>query len=104
MADELTEKWSNFRLMEEKEDDVVIDKDWILDPECFGKSYLIGKLVVKKRFNLEAMRNVLCKAWRLKEEMVVKEVGIKYSYSNSHAIMTVIVFLLSNPGLITSLF
>ncbi|XVF44718.1 hypothetical protein PTKIN_Ptkin02bG0146600 [Pterospermum kingtungense] len=44
MDDNLAEKWAKFRLTEEEKDDAIIDKDWIMDPECVGRSCLIVNL------------------------------------------------------------
>ena len=39
---------------------MVIEKDWLEEGEKVGGNCLIGKLVLNKRVNVEAMKNVLC--------------------------------------------
>ena len=40
-----------------------------------GKDCLLGKVLSNKSINIEAMRNVFIKIWRLKYDVTVHEVG-----------------------------
>ncbi|OMO51274.1 reverse transcriptase [Corchorus capsularis] len=54
---------------------VIIDQDWIEEPEgALSWFSVIGKLLSKKRPNLEAIKMVLSKAWRVESGFQVKEV------------------------------
>ena len=61
MSEELTEMWSKFSLIEEEMSDVVIEKDWMDDMSVMGKKCLLGKLLMRKNVNMEAMKNVFKK-------------------------------------------
>ena len=72
MDEKLAEMWSKLSLTEEEQTDIVIEKDWIEDTSSMEKCCLVGKILSNKRVNLEAMRNVFMKVWKLK----------KWSYSS----------------------
>ena len=75
MAEKLAEMWSKLSLTEEEQADIVIEKDWIEDTVPMGKNCLLGKVLTNKRVNIEAMRNVFMKVWRVKYGVTVHEVG-----------------------------
>ncbi|OMO68993.1 hypothetical protein CCACVL1_19721 [Corchorus capsularis] len=77
MAGTLSNLCSKMSLQEEGiPEKVIIDQDWIEEPEgALSWFSVIGKLLSKKRPNLEAMKTVLSKAWRVESGFQVKEVG-----------------------------
>ena len=75
MDEKLAEMWSKLFLTEEEQADIVIEKEWLEDTSSMEKSCLIGKFLLNRRVNLEAMRNVLMKVWKLKHGVTVHEVG-----------------------------
>ncbi|XVF71961.1 hypothetical protein PTKIN_Ptkin12aG0082300 [Pterospermum kingtungense] len=77
MAAELDDLWQKLSLAEECTKEVVVEEEWVGDPVSNGKYCLLGKLIINRASNLEAMRNVLAKAWRLKSTLTITEVGEK---------------------------
>ncbi|XWS50373.1 hypothetical protein CRYUN_Cryun12cG0082400 [Craigia yunnanensis] len=75
MSEELEKLWEKLSLTEEEQTDVVIDKDWLAEVEELGKNCLIGRLVLNKKVNVGAMKNVICNAWKVSTSMIIKEVG-----------------------------
>ena len=75
MADNLKEMWRRFSLTEEEQTDVIIEKDWVEDLSEKSRNCLLGKLVMKKNVNMEAMKVVFTKLWKIREGMSVREVG-----------------------------
>lgn len=67
--------WSDFNLKEGEENNALITKDWTNETENAGKCCLIGKLLDTRRINIDSMKNVLCKAWRPKANLIIQEVG-----------------------------
>ncbi|XWS08987.1 hypothetical protein CRYUN_Cryun40dG0047300 [Craigia yunnanensis] len=74
MADDLEEMW-RFSLTEEEKTDVVIEKEWVEDMSEKSKNYLLGKMVMRKNMNKEAMKVVFTKLWKVIKGMPVREVG-----------------------------
>ncbi|XWS46765.1 hypothetical protein CRYUN_Cryun14cG0096100 [Craigia yunnanensis] len=65
MTDELENLWGKLSLTEEELTEVVIEQDWIVEAKEVRKNCLIGKLLLNKRVNMEAMKNVLCNVWKI---------------------------------------
>ncbi|XWS61009.1 hypothetical protein CRYUN_Cryun07bG0088500 [Craigia yunnanensis] len=75
MIDELENLWGKLSFTEEEFTEVVIEKDWLEEAKEAGKNFLIGKLLLNKRVNVKAMKNVLCNVWKVLLGMSIKEVG-----------------------------
>ena len=75
MNDSLEELWSRLSLTEEEQDVVAVEKEWVEDVSAVGNKCLLGKLLIRRNVNIEAMRNVFLKIWRLKSGMTIREVG-----------------------------
>ncbi|XWS13549.1 hypothetical protein CRYUN_Cryun36dG0046500 [Craigia yunnanensis] len=74
MEEGLEKLWSRFSLTEEEQLDVVIEKEWVEDMVERSKNYLLDRLVMKKPVNLEAMKNIFMKVWKIQGGMNVNEV------------------------------
>ncbi|XWS50900.1 hypothetical protein CRYUN_Cryun12cG0129700 [Craigia yunnanensis] len=61
MTKALVEIWSKVSLIEEEQSDIIIEKEWIEDTSSMGKNCPIGKLMMNKMVNIEAMKNVFMK-------------------------------------------
>ena len=72
--EELEDLWKKLSLTKDELTEVV-EKDWLDEAREVGKNCLIRKLVLNKRVNLEAMKNVLSTIWKIFSSMVIKEVG-----------------------------
>ena len=59
MNEDLEQLWGKLSLTEEEQVEVVLEKDCLEEVNEVGKNCLIGKLVLNKRVNMEAMKNVL---------------------------------------------
>ena len=75
MNEDLEKMWEKLSLTEVKQVEMVVEKDWLEEVREAGKHCLIGRLVLNKRVNLEAMKNVLSMVWKLCARMTIKEVG-----------------------------
>ena len=75
MDEKLTEMWSKLSLTEEEQANIVIENEWIEDTSSMGKDCLLGKVLLNKPVNIEAMRNVFMKIWKVKYGVTVHEVG-----------------------------
>ena len=75
MTESLEELWGRLSLTEEQQDEVVVEKDWIEDVTAVGNKCLLGKLLLRRAVNIEAMRNVFLKIWRLNHGLTIREVG-----------------------------
>ena len=75
MNEDLEKKWKKLSLTEAEQVEVIVEEDWLEEAKEAGKHYLIGRLVLNKRVNLEAMKNVLLMVWKLYARMTIKEVG-----------------------------
>ena len=58
MNEDLKNLQNKLSLTEEEQNDVIVEKAWVGDPADVGKSCLLGKLLLHKGFNVEAMKNV----------------------------------------------
>ena len=61
MTEALIEMWSRLSLTEEEMSDVIIEKDWLDDMFEVSRHCLLGKLLMRKNVNMEAMKNVFKK-------------------------------------------
>ncbi|XWS46291.1 hypothetical protein CRYUN_Cryun14cG0053000 [Craigia yunnanensis] len=61
MIEALAEMWSRLSFKEEEQSDVVIEKEWMEESSSVGKNYLVGKLMMNKMVNVEAMKNIFLK-------------------------------------------
>ena len=75
MSESLEELWSRLSLTEEEQNEVVVEKEWIDEASVVGKKCLLGKILLSRAVNIEAMRNVFLKIWRLKSDLSIREVG-----------------------------
>ena len=75
MIEVLEEMWSKFSLTEEEKTDVVIEKLWIEDLLERSKYFLLGKMVMRKPINIEAMKLVFMKLWKINNGMIIQKVG-----------------------------
>ncbi|XWS60869.1 hypothetical protein CRYUN_Cryun07bG0074700 [Craigia yunnanensis] len=60
MNEELEHLWEELSLTEEEQNEVVVKNDWLEEAKRVGKNFLVGKLMLNKRVNVEVMKNVLC--------------------------------------------
>ncbi|XWS63518.1 hypothetical protein CRYUN_Cryun06bG0105300 [Craigia yunnanensis] len=66
--------WNNLSLTKDEQNEVVIEKDWVKNNENAKRNCLVGKMVINKSVNLEAMKSVLQNIWKVKEDLIIKEV------------------------------
>ncbi|XVE64372.1 hypothetical protein DITRI_Ditri07aG0095700 [Diplodiscus trichospermus] len=64
--------WNGLSLSDEEEE-VLIEKERAKEADQIGNHCLIGRLLIKKPVNIDSMKNALCKAWKVKEDVIVKE-------------------------------
>ncbi|XWS13478.1 hypothetical protein CRYUN_Cryun36dG0040400 [Craigia yunnanensis] len=83
--------WSRLSLTEEEQLDVIIEKEWIEDSSSIGKNCLVGKLMMNKMENVEAMKNVFLKIWRIKNGVTIYKMGerlylfhFEYQFEKDH--------------------
>ncbi|XVE87987.1 hypothetical protein DITRI_Ditri19aG0032200 [Diplodiscus trichospermus] len=74
-ATDITERWNNFHLSDDDDDDIIIEKDWVADAVQVAAHCLVGRLLLKKVFNIDAMKNLLSRAWKLHDDVLIKEIG-----------------------------
>ncbi|XWS63214.1 hypothetical protein CRYUN_Cryun06bG0076600 [Craigia yunnanensis] len=72
MTKVLEEMWSRLSLTEEEQVEVIVEKDWVEDVSEVGSKRLLGKLLMKRAINTEAMWNVFMKIWRIKAEFTIR--------------------------------
>ena len=77
MTEVLEKIWSKLTLIKEEQDDIIIEKEWVDDVSEAGQNCAIGKLVMRKLVNVEVMRNIFIKIWRVSEGLTIREVGDK---------------------------
>ncbi|XWS20362.1 hypothetical protein CRYUN_Cryun31cG0095000 [Craigia yunnanensis] len=66
--------WNNLSLTKEEQHEVFIEKDWMEENGHARRNYLIGKMVINMAVNLEAMKTVLQKVWKVLSGLIIKEV------------------------------
>ena len=54
---------------------MLADGEWLEEAKKAGKNCLIGKRVINKRVNVEALKNVLSAVWKPFSRMSITEVG-----------------------------
>ncbi|XWS24208.1 hypothetical protein CRYUN_Cryun28dG0081000 [Craigia yunnanensis] len=74
MVKGLEEIWNKFSLFEEEQENILIEKEWVKDIFEIGKNCLLEKLLMKKPVNMEAMRNVFTKIWKVFVGLSIREV------------------------------
>ena len=77
MEIELEDLWNNLSLTKDEQHKIVIDKNWVEEVAHAMRNYLIGKMILKRAVNLEAMKTILQEVWKLAFGLVIKEVGDK---------------------------
>ena len=60
MNEEFEHLWGKLSLTVEEQNEIIIKKDWLKDGEKADKRCLIGRIILNRRVNVEAMKNVLC--------------------------------------------
>ncbi|XVF50675.1 hypothetical protein PTKIN_Ptkin04bG0121000 [Pterospermum kingtungense] len=77
MANDLEDLMNRISLGEDDsdEDEIVIEEKWVDEDNTIGESCLIGKLMLKKPYNLDAMKTALMKAWLISTELNIREIG-----------------------------
>ena len=71
----LEKLWNNLLLTADEQLEVVIEKNWIEETAQARKNCLLGRMVINRAVNMEAMKLVLQKIWKLLSGLVMKEVG-----------------------------
>ncbi|XVF50459.1 hypothetical protein PTKIN_Ptkin04bG0102700 [Pterospermum kingtungense] len=78
MDDDLEKLWSKFKLSKKKEDHIVIQDEWVDGSDHLGCFCPVGHMMASRRYNLEAIKNVLGKdrdlmkqPWSYKKSLVV---------------------------------
>ncbi|XVF36777.1 hypothetical protein REPUB_Repub19eG0087700 [Reevesia pubescens] len=74
---ELEEIWSKLSLTEREQMKVPIEVEWVEEAMARGHYCLVGKVLTKKLVNVEIMKMVLFKVWRLSKELRIKKIGDK---------------------------
>ena len=75
MSDKLKDLWRKFSLTEEEQIDVIVEKDWLEEVAEVGDNCLIGKMMLNKWVNVEAMKIVLRNVWKTSSVMSIRELG-----------------------------
>ena len=75
MADDLEEMWRQFLLTEEEQLELAIAKEWVDYISKKSRYCLLGKIVMRKNVNMEAMKMVFVKLWKIKAGISIREVG-----------------------------
>ena len=77
MAESLESLWNKMSLTEAEQEGVIVDHEWVQETEAEGENCIIGRLLSSRGVNLDAMRNVFHKIWKLKGDLIIKEVDEK---------------------------
>ncbi|XVE96179.1 hypothetical protein REPUB_Repub02eG0199500 [Reevesia pubescens] len=77
MAYDLNKLWSKLTLTNEENVDLCVEKSWVEDTLKESKNCLVGKILSRKVVNLEEMKYVLTKVWKLKSDLLLREIGEK---------------------------
>ncbi|XVF51215.1 hypothetical protein PTKIN_Ptkin04bG0166900 [Pterospermum kingtungense] len=75
MAKGIEDLCQRLTLEEDEEEEVHIEKSWVTEGLVSGKESLVGKLLLKRPFNIEGMKTVLSKVWRLRSELSISVIG-----------------------------
>ena len=62
MSEDLEHLCGKLSPTQEEQIEVLVGKDWLEEVKEVGKNCLIGKIVLNKRMNMVAMKNVLSNA------------------------------------------
>ncbi|XWS10326.1 hypothetical protein CRYUN_Cryun39dG0066600 [Craigia yunnanensis] len=74
MADDLEEMWRRFLLTKDEQSEVVIEKEWVDDMLDKSGNCLLGKIVMGKYVNMEAMKMVFVKLWKINAGISIRDV------------------------------
>ena len=77
MEDSLAKMWNKLSLTDTEQEEVTLEQDWVEETEAEGEKCIIGKVLSNRVVNMEAMRNVFSKIWKLSGALSIKEVGEK---------------------------
>ncbi|XWS16380.1 hypothetical protein CRYUN_Cryun34aG0082200 [Craigia yunnanensis] len=75
MSEALEELWNKFTFTEEEQSEVVVKDEWIDDLSIVGKNCVLEKFLMRKMVNVEAMKMVFLKLWKIFSGMTIREVG-----------------------------
>lgn len=75
MEDDLQVDWDKLKISDDEEEEILFMQNWVKEVVEASDHCLLGRLLIKKLLNLEVMKNVLSRAWKLTEELFVTEVG-----------------------------
>ena len=103
MSDSLEEMWSHLSLIDEEQTDVLVEKEWVNDASKISKRSLLGKLLIRKPMNVEVMKIVFMKIWKISSSLTIREVGERLSLFNFGVGWKRIEFFKDNLGRSTSL-
>ena len=74
MTEGLEEIWNKLTLTEEEQEDILVEKEWVEDISEAGKNCLLGKMLMRKPVNMEAMRSVFIKIWKVSAGLSIREI------------------------------
>ncbi|XVE95711.1 hypothetical protein REPUB_Repub02eG0122900 [Reevesia pubescens] len=77
MAEDWNNLWAKLALTDEEQSVVAIEKSWVEDTFERSGHCLVGKLMTKKMVNVEALKIVLSKVWKVSRSLDTKEEGDK---------------------------
>ena len=63
--------------MAAEQSEIIVKGNWLDEAKEARKHCLIGIIVLKKRINVKAIKNVMSTIWKLSARMSIKEVGEK---------------------------
>ena len=59
MNEDLEKLWEKLSLTDVEQNGIIVEGNWLDEAKEAGKHCLIGRIVLNKRINVEAMKNVL---------------------------------------------
>ena len=80
MSDALEELWSKLSLTEDEQSDIIVEQGWANDPTKVEKNCALGKMLMRKTVNVEAMKNIFIKIWKLTRVYLSDKLGISCTY------------------------
>ena len=104
MMEALEELWSKFSLTEDEQSDIIVEQERVNDPTKVKKNYALGKLVMRKPMNLEAMKNVFIKIWNISMGFLSEKLVIGCKYFIFRICWKKTRHFRSNPGRLINLF
>ncbi|XWS21886.1 hypothetical protein CRYUN_Cryun30bG0094300 [Craigia yunnanensis] len=75
MTKALEEMWNKLTLTKEERDDIIVEQEWVDDVKEVNQNCALGKILMVKPMNIEAMRSVFIKIWRVSDGLTIREVG-----------------------------